>query len=990
MEDKIRSLAIWFAIAVFLTFVSFGNGPVASVLLVGGALLLGFLSVVGYQATKMTDQLQRIAARAHPPPLITAADNIEWHHRDEPVKYKSDKRFTGATVIDSVLQDCLTYVCRDYVEYFYYTIGTHPVFVHEVQLSLQRCVINFANRAKLVDWTPFFTKRIPDDFASHLRLFRLAEERLYRDRMAGAGARDRLSPSPAPSFREEPRQYSTTSATDSLTSVSQGDLTELEQSFFAVEERMGHCLPYRDILCSVEAEKNYLRDISEFLLFLLLPDDDFESRVLRQLLKEVMVNSIILPMTESLCDVDYVNQTIVWLCKPSTFNADFFTISLAYSTSMEEVEEILRQIGIESERLRQQDSNDDPQSEAKQQLDALLHLRQTCTARLEQLKLGDDSLPDESPIVLSGSHNSLQVPSGALPSLPLMVVLNNNLALSHFCEFLEVRPEKKVVNFWLNVEAFRTSAQQLLQAKVEAQEASATSPDMEFVREMAMNIFDEYLSEASRLPCFTAPLCQHIWQTISTSRPSGDWFDVAEGEAYNHMDKTSYREFQRSEFYSHCLAELELTGRQDDHENVGFHNEDVVDDDTISIMTTAPAGAELLTASGTFVEPVNMSVPSASDEVAELSLSVPTFEAVRQAGKTVVYYTVQVFCRYVNQPNGITWHVLRRFSDFVNFNTHLKEKFDYSYDLPAKRAFGNFDKKLLERRRVGLESFLKELVAPSITADYPDILQTVVSFAHPGQYSREKTELSRRVTNLVARKVRTVRGGINERMRSSPAPGRRGTMPVGAERLDGANRPEEDIRMSDTLSAEDEDNIPLRILLLLMDEVFDLSTKNKWLRRHVIVILQTLVRRTFGDRINRKIIDQVEWLTSAEQIAEFVKVFRDSMWPDGILGPYAETRDEATKIRTQTAARTMLLGSVPEELRRFIGATATECGIVRMFNMFQSKRLNKRLFYLMLEALIETLFKDNKFPDIFKTLHPAPRGRERSGSGRSPDGRRTF
>ncbi len=48
-----------------------------------------------------------------------------------------------------------------------------------------------------------------------------------------------------------------------------------------------------------------------------------------------------------------------------------------------------------------------------------------------------------------------------------------------------------------------------------------------------------------------------------------------------------------------------------------------------------------------------------------------------------------------------------------------------------------------------------------------------------------------------------------------------------------------------------EETIPLRIMLLLMDEVFDLRHKNQWLRRRMVAILRQLIKATFGDMINR-------------------------------------------------------------------------------------------------------------------------------------------
>jgi hypothetical protein len=50
------------------------------------------------------------------------------------------------------------------------------------------------------------------------------------------------------------------------------------------------------------------------------------------------------------------------------------------------------------------------------------------------------------------------------------------------------------------------------------------------------------------------------------------------------------------------------------------------------------------------------------------------------------------------------------------------------------------------------------------------------------------------------------------------------------------------------------ENIPLRIMLLLMDEVFDLRLKNQWLRRQIVRVLKQLIKAILGDRMNKYVI----------------------------------------------------------------------------------------------------------------------------------------
>ena len=53
-------------------------------------------------------------------------------------------------------------------------------------------------------------------------------------------------------------------------------------------------------------------------------------------------------------------------------------------------------------------------------------------------------------------------------------------------------------------------------------------------------------------------------------------------------------------------------------------------------------------------------------------------------------------------------------------------------------------------------------------------------------------------------------------------------------------------RVGANIDVETSDNIPLRILLLFMDEVFDLKEKNQWLRRQIVAVLRQSIKALFG------------------------------------------------------------------------------------------------------------------------------------------------
>lgn len=70
------------------------------------------------------------------------------------------------------------------------------------------------------------------------------------------------------------------------------------------------------------------------------------------------------------------------------------------------------------------------------------------------------------------------------------------------------------------------------------------------------------------------------------------------------------------------------------------------------------------------------------------------------------------------------------------------------------------------------------------------------------------------------------------------------------------------------------DSIPLRVLVLLIDEIFGVRARNAWFRRRLIAILRQFVDATMGSSINRRIIDLVHWLTSEQQVAQYIIALR--------------------------------------------------------------------------------------------------------------------
>uniref|UniRef100_A0A183B920 Nexin_C domain-containing protein n=1 Tax=Echinostoma caproni TaxID=27848 RepID=A0A183B920_9TREM len=116
-------------------------------------------------------------------------------------------------------------------------------------------------------------------------------------------------------------------------------------------------------------------------------------------------------------------------------------------------------------------------------------------------------------------------------------------------------------------------------------------------------------------------------------------------------------------------------------------------------------------------------------------------------------------------------------------------------------------------------------------------------------------------------------------------------------------------------------------------------------------------------------------------LAEFVAYLRDSVWPPtDPTQPTTQPGERAmeTKMRTRVLCRTMLLGSVSEDLAQFLGNETTRRGVLRVFRLLQEERFNRRFVHFLLEAILCQLFRSHRahWESLFeKQLCPTKTGR---------------
>uniref|UniRef100_A0A8I3N0N6 Sorting nexin-13 n=1 Tax=Canis lupus familiaris TaxID=9615 RepID=A0A8I3N0N6_CANLF len=894
------SLSIWGwgSLGIVLSLITFGPFVIfylAFYILcfVGG----GFVVTLLFGKTNSEKYLEQ-CEHSFLPPTSTGIPKCLEEMKREARTIKIDRRLTGANIIDEPLQQVIQFSLRDYVQYWYYTLSDDESFLLEIRQTLQNALIQFATRSKEIDWQPYFTTRIVDDFGTHLRVFRKAQQKI----------------------------------------------TEKD-----------------------EQAKGFLRDLCEVLLYLLLPPGDFQNKIMRYFVREILARGILLPLINQLSDPDYINQYIIWMIRDSNCNYEAFMNIIKLSDNIGELEAVRDKAAEELQYLRSLDTVGDDINTIKNQINSLLFVKKVCDSRIQRLQSGKEI----NTVKLAANF-------GKLCTVPLDSILVDNVALQFFMDYMQQTGGQAHLFFWMTVEGYRVTAQQQLEVLLSRQKDGKhqTNQTKGLLRAAAVGIYEQYLSEkASPRVTVDDYLVAKLADTLNHEDPTPEIFDDIQRKVYELMlrDERFYPSFRQNALYVRMLAELDML------KDPSFRGSDDGDGESFN---GSPTGS------------INLSLDDlsnvASDDSVQLHAYISDTGVCNDHGKTYALYAITVHRRNLNSEE--MWKTYRRYSDFHDFHMRITEQFENLSSilkLPGKKTFNNMDRDFLEKRKKDLNAYLQLLLTPEMMKASPALAHYVYDFLENKAYSKGKGDFARKMDTFV-NPLRNSMRNVSNAVKSLPDSLAEGMTKMSDNMGKMSERLGQDIkqsffkvpplipktdsdpehcRVSAQLDDTVDDNIPLRVMLLLMDEVFDLKERNQWLRRNIKNLLQQLIRATYGDTINRKIVDHVDWMTSPEQVADLVKRFRDAFWPNGILAETVPCRDKAIRMRTRIAGKTKLLSIMPDELKHIIGAETTRKGILRVFEMFQHNQLNRRMVYVFLEGFLETLFPQYKFRELFNKLH---------------------
>ncbi|CAB3241984.1 unnamed protein product [Arctia plantaginis] len=923
---------------------------------------------------------------------------IELFKKDEALP-KFDNRITGSETVDSFLNEIITIIINDYVTPWYEILTNDEEFTnHAIKRLVLAAGANVANRVKSVDWIHLLSTRFPEELTTHLKLFKQSRVRLKHIDLSSAKDVSNGNSKPSPKKQDERKTHRRNKSDTDLTwppdSQTFGkskfyDSSEnisgrtLKDIFFELECSFENRQLCRDIFCTdPEKEHELLCEISEAVLYLIVPEEAFRCHSLKLILIELLSAVVLHPIINLLSDPDNINRTIIRnCCRDSSLPSDLFLIVIRCCGDAEELDATLELVQKDIQKLHSRDSAGEWELQDRQKLSSLQYVARILQARRATLGPQEGS---------SSSTSAEKISEEVTRSL----------------KFLRA------------ITAWRSNAQYLLEIELNEVDAQHTSKAvLDNLRSSALELCDLYLAptrpsvmgipdnchselvrkittegeEFANNPvlCFDDVqkcVCDALeddptWQSDfmmdsedSSDKSSDCKKDEKVDKKYsdkckkimksclNHLPKLFFKSkvkydlpnkfstFPRSlarrvpSNKNHTLPKCNAFG---DLLPVpgSRHNRsrsDIVGNLAQRMINESAGSSNLSSATTSSLSLSHTEISrNAKNILSPLSACIIETALVQDKGKTFGIYAIAV----TRLSDSEVWHIYRRYSDFYDLHTSVKEKWPELGNLPfpAKKTFQNTSRTVLENRKRMLNSYLQTLASLARDAKY----MTLLSQDYLGGFLSAENQTEKTSNTIDALLVNSLRAGMRT-LKNMPDQFANTVDEV----MDGISKV-----FQGPFFQENDDSVALK----LFEEV--LGIRGLWLRRRLLAPIRTLI----ADRVNKKVLEFVSSLTSPRNVVQYLKTFKQ--WLTTRNNSNHGNRDAATKARTRIAAKVALLSACSDDLRHIVGSDTARRGLLTVFDLFQTQEINRRLIFVLLESILTNLFPDNHIPELFKKIY---------------------
>ena len=365
-------------------------------------------------------------------------------------------------------------------------------------------------------------------------------------------------------------------------------------------------------------------------------------------------------------------------------------------------------------------------------------------------------------------------------------------------------------------------------------------------------------------------------------------------------------------------------------------------------------------------------------------------------GQEFALYIVEVQRKANEQTPAASWAVARRYSEFHDLHHRLR-RFSPAIrhlEFPRRRLVMKLQRDFLEKRRVLLQGYLRELLRMPAVCRSRD-LRAFLSQRAITSTADVATDGAQR--DIVSRIYSSVADGMDEFLGNIPVLDQ---LSVAGQNLISAATSQLSTNSSVTSSTslkatvvEDESSLlatsaEARAELLAFDpstsantatiasadivtpfvkpisdlflETFSLNRGNSWLRgRAVVVVLHQLL----GGTIERKTRDTARSLVTEENLLRYINLVKEALYPPSPDGSPSQTlrrewpqRTPEQKTKSKREAGVLLATLIPDLAGSVVGKSNAQEAGRKMFAALNNERLLGHIVFEILDKVIDSMF----------------------------------
>ncbi|KAJ5761913.1 uncharacterized protein N7511_005295 [Penicillium nucicola] len=342
-------------------------------------------------------------------------------------------------------------------------------------------------------------------------------------------------------------------------------------------------------------------------------------------------------------------------------------------------------------------------------------------------------------------------------------------------------------------------------------------------------------------------------------------------------------------------------------------------------------------------------------------------------GREFAMYVVEVKRNAGEQMPAASWVVARRYSEFHDLHQKLRQRYPSvrHLEFPRRRVVMKLQKEFLHKRRLALESYLRNLLLlPEVcrSRDLRAFLSQRAILPHKENTTRdnegETKDLVTRIYNSVADGMDDFLGNFGVLDQLSTAG--QNLISAATQQTSITITPDSSLATEDAVTAaeaeaelnafEDRELEPfIKPICDLFLEAFELNRGNNWLRgRAVVVVLHQLL----GGTIERKVREGARGFTQDDSLLRYLSLARDTMWPGGVLRK-VPPRSAVDRLKSRAEATVVLATLIPDLAGNVVGRANAQAAARRIFATLNNQPLNTHLVFTMLDEIVQVLFSAN-------------------------------